>query len=130
MSYVTDIIAILKELREVAKSAKNQPMIDLAIEIQDKVFDLKNEIESVKDENKRLQEKIIDLSKSKAIEDRFIEFKEPIFQLKDDPVKSYYCQHCWEKERKLYKVSTYYYGDSPKYECKHCKSEGFLDSKI
>ncbi len=78
MGNLKDIYDILKDsvksLRDLAKKAKNQEMIDLAVDIQDKIFEVKDEIQNLKEKNsdlindlKQAQQKIEQLNS--ALED-------------------------------------------------------------
>ncbi len=130
MGTFKDVYDILKDLRNLAKEASNQEMIDLAVQIQDKIFDLKNDNQILKDENKKLQQIIDNLENAKEIEKHIIPMQEPIFQLDNDTQKSFYCQHCWEKEKKLYKVTTFYWNYEPKFKCYNCNNEGYTKCEI
>lgn len=44
MGTIKDVYDILKDLRSLAKEANNQPMIELAVEIQDNLFGIKDEM--------------------------------------------------------------------------------------
>ena len=60
MGTFKDIYDILKDLRKLAKESSNQPMMDLAVSIQDQLFDMNEEMQNLKDENK---ENLIKLEK-------------------------------------------------------------------
>ena len=44
----------LKDLKDLAKKAKNQEMLDLAMDIQDKIFEIKDQMQELKDTNSTL----------------------------------------------------------------------------
>ena len=58
MGTIKDVYEIVKELIQEAKRIQNQEVVSLAMDVQIKLFDLKEEIEQVKDENKLLKEDI------------------------------------------------------------------------
>lgn len=58
MGTIKDVYDILKDLRSLAKEANNQPMIELAVSIQDNLFDIKDEMQNLKEENRELKAKI------------------------------------------------------------------------
>lgn len=130
MGAIKDIIDIIKELRDMAREASNQPMIDLAVKIQDEIFDMKNILEELRDENRKLKKEIDTYKDARKIEKHIVPLREPLFQLDTDVQKSFYCQHCWEKDKKLFKVNTYYYGGNPYFKCNNCGNTGYTNCEI
>ena len=55
MGTIKDVYDILKDLRSMAKEANNQPMMDMAINIQDKIFELKEQMQELKESNLKLK---------------------------------------------------------------------------
>ena len=101
MSIVKDIIDITKELRNMAKEVSNQPMIDLAVDIQDKIFDLKNNLEDLKEENRDLRRKLEESNNIKEIESDLIPHNQAFYTRKSDKIERLYCARCWDKEKVL-----------------------------
>ena len=58
MGTIKDVYDILKDLRSLAKEANNQPMIELAVSIQDNLFDIKDEMQSLKEKNMELEKEL------------------------------------------------------------------------
>ena len=58
MGTIKDIYDVVKDLRTLAKEANNQPMIELAVDIQDKLFDMREIMQDLKETNKDLVEKL------------------------------------------------------------------------
>lgn len=58
MGTIKDIYDIIKEslrdLKDLAKKAKNQEMLELAMDIQDKIFEIKDQMQELKDTNSTL----------------------------------------------------------------------------
>lgn len=95
MGTIKDVYDILKDLRSLAKEANNQPMIELAVDIQDKLFDIKDDMQKLKEENMSLQkeikfagEKIKDLEKQ-LVDYENIKSKLSIIERGDDTLAFY-----------------------------------------
>ena len=58
MSTFKDAYDILKDLISEAKKLNNQEMISLSMAVQEKLFELKDELETIKDENKNIKTEI------------------------------------------------------------------------
>ena len=121
MSAFKEIYDVLKDLLSLAKKAKNQEMVKLATDIQAGLFDLKEEIENVKDENKELKEKL-NLLEQSNIEEKDLIFSTRGFILKKNenpPIP--YCSYCWKTEHKLlplHQRKNWY-----NFECSNCRAE-------
>ena len=89
-----DAYTIIKDLISLAKANNNQPMVELAMEAQSKLFDLRDEIQKLKDENSQLK-------KEKDLDDDIVKHPNGYITLRSD-IKNgqhalYYCGACWAK---------------------------------
>lgn len=112
---------LLKDLVSLATKAKNQPMINLANELQAKFFDLKENNEQLKEEIKRLKEHIVLIEQADITEQDLIYNTRGFILKKDENPPIAYCTFCWKKEHKLLPLSQYkgWYD----YRCANCKSD-------
>lgn len=111
---------VLKDLLKLAQKAKNQEMVCLAMQIQAHLFEMKDESESIKNENKELKEKLQLFENSRILEEE-LEYNTRGFILKKGekpPIP--YCTFCWRKERKLYPLSQY--NSWKDFRCANCNS--------
>ena len=121
MSAFKEIYDILKDLKDEAKRLKNQEMFSLAIDVQEKVFELKEEIEAIKAENKALT-KEIEFLKNPTIKEEDIKYSpNGHFTLNSEKNRLPYCSACWKMYRKLVPLTKS--GTGYKYNCPNCKSE-------
>lgn len=62
MGTIKDIYDVIKEslrdLKDLAKKAKNQEMLELAMDIQDKIFEIKDQMQELKEENFNLDKEL------------------------------------------------------------------------
>jgi hypothetical protein len=98
MVSITDIIESGKLITAWAKKLKNQEIVNLSLEMQTKVYELK-------DENESLKERIKELEKNKVNDEEII-FHETgaVYlkdKLKDDGTKVFYCGTCYGKSKLL-----------------------------
>lgn len=121
MSTFSEIYNVLKDLLSLAKKAKNQEMINLATQIQAALFDLKEENEKIKDENKDLKQKINVLESSQEIEDNLIYSTRGFILKKNENPPIPYCSYCWKKEHKLLPLSQY--KGWLDFQCANCNSK-------
>lgn len=68
MSTFSDIYTVIKDLVGVAKKAKNQAVVDLAMDLQEKFFEMREDNENLQQQIKQLKEQIEELTKVPEIE--------------------------------------------------------------
>ena len=88
-----------------AKEIENQEFSALVIEIQDQFFAIRDEMESIKQDNKELQNKVKMLTSVKELE-KDLELHERGYLYRksemNDGKNIRYCASCWAKEMKLF----------------------------
>ena len=120
MSALKDLYEIIKELLKAAKAVQNQEVVQFAMELQEKFFELREDNEKLTDEIKELKAKLEALEKADLQEEDIEYHQQGYLTIKNEKIKLYYCNFCWKKERKLYplsQASTRY-----DYQCANCKS--------
>lgn len=121
MSTFKEIYDILKDLKNEAKRLKSQEMISLAMDVQEKLFELKDEIENVKEENKELKSRIDELNNPVIKEDDICYSPDGYFTLKSEDNLLPYCSACWKTERIQVPLSRQYHDWD--YKCSKCQSK-------
>ena len=128
MSAFSDFYTILKDLVALSKKAKNQELLALAMDLQEKYFSLKEENEELVNQIKELKCQIERLEEANVMEDNIEYSNRGFFTLKTDKTKIPYCSMCWKKEHKLIPISQFqsWY----QYKCGNCKNTIIvMDSK-
>lgn len=104
MSAIKDVYDIIKELLSLAKAAENQEMASLVVQIQEKYFDIREEIEDIKNENRNLKDTIAKIQSYEEIE-KDLELTEQGYYIRkserEQRKKHMYCPACWQKLHKL-----------------------------
>ena len=122
-----DVYAIIKDLVSAAKTAKNQAVLDLAMDLQEKFFELREDNDSLQQQIKQLKTEIEELSKVPEIENKIKYSPKGFFTIKDDNPKIPYCSCCWKNEHKLIPLSQY--RSWFEYKCGNCKTEVVVRSE-
>ena len=104
MSAIKDVYDIIKELLSLAKAAENQEMASLVVQIQEKYFDIRVEIENIKDENRNLKDTIARMHNDEELEND-LELTEKGYYIrlseKEKGINIKYCAACWQNFHKL-----------------------------
>ncbi len=123
---------ILKDLLNLAKESGKQELVDLANEIQADLFNMREENQNLKEENRKLQTKLLDDKKLKNIEKDLIPHIQAFYTRKSDKIERLYCARCWDKENNLIQLQGHpnwdQYGCKDVY-CPECKSRLFIYKK-
>lgn len=121
MGAFKDTYEIIKDLLKAAKTVQNQEVVQLAMDLQEKFFELREDNEKLLGEIKELKTKLSDLEKADLQEDQIEYSAKGFFVLKGDHKKLPYCSFCWKKEHKVYPLARY--GAVYQYQCANCKSK-------
>jgi len=107
-----ELFDIFKDTISLAKKANNLPLLEKIYDLEEKMFDLQQENQTLKDNIKELQ-------KEKNTENDIVRHKDSYLTLKQDKQQIKYCTHCWDKEKKLIQLLD----DSAagKFHCPQCK---------
>ena len=101
MSAFKEIYDILKDLKNEAKRLKSQEMLSLALDVQEGLFALKEEIEAIKDENKSLREEI-NVLRTPVVDESDIKYTQNgFFTLNSEKNQIPYCSACWKINKKI-----------------------------
>ena len=121
MSAFSDFYSLLKDFVALAKKAKNQELVNMALDLQEKYFDLREDNDNLVEKIKSLNERISSLEDSKVLEENIVYYKRGFFTLNTDKKKLPYCSMCWKKEHRLIPIaqSKSWY----QYKCGNCKNE-------
>ncbi len=128
MGAFKDVYDIIKDLLKLAKECGNQQMTELAIDLQGRFFQLKEENEKFREENKNLQNKVKEDFEEKKIKKSLIPQTSAFYIRKNDKVERYYCGRCWDKDKKLIQLMTYPNWTENKFKelnCPECKMRLF-----
>lgn len=121
MFSLSDIYTIIKDLVSAAKAAKNQAVLDLAMDLQEKFFELREDNDSLQQQIKQLKAEIEELSKVPEIEDKIKYSPKGFFTINDNYPKIPYCSCCWKNEHKLIPLAQC--GSWFRYKCGNCKTD-------
>ena len=121
MGAFKDTYDIIKDLLHAAKSVQNKEVVQLAMDLQEKFFELREENQELSDRVKMLSE-TIDQLKHPDIDESDIEYSpKGFFTLKNDSPKVPYCSFCWKTKRVLAPLAQYF--NWGQYKCGGCHSE-------
>ena len=120
MGTFTDFYELLKELGGLAKKLKNQEVVSLALDLQEKFFELREENDKLNFQIKELSKKINDLEKVNILEKDIKYYEKGFLTLNTDKTKIPYCSLCWKREHKLMPLSQK--GAWWQYQCGNCHS--------
>ncbi len=117
------ITTLFKEVLALAKKAKNQAVIEKLMDLQEGIFDMRDENHNLKLKIEELNKTIQDLEKCPEIEEN-LEFSGKGFCIKKDAeTKIPYCSHCWATKHQLIPLSQQTHGGWWKYTCGTCKTD-------
>lgn len=98
MSALKDLYDIIKDLKGLAKKHNDNEMVEKVIDIQEGFFEMREQIEGVKEENRQLREKIRELESCAELEKdlelvggTYIRLSE-----KEQGQTHRYCAACWQ----------------------------------
>lgn len=120
MGTFKDAYDIIKDLLQAAKHVQNQEVVQLALDLQEKFFELREDNDNLLKQISDLNEQIQLLEESKVKESDIEYFAKGFLTLNTDDYKIPYCNYCWKKEHKLYPLSQY--GSWYQFNCSSCKS--------
>ena len=120
MSAFKDFYDVLKDLIGLAKKAQNQEVVSMALDLQEKFFELREENDELNSKIKELTEKLNDLEKANVLENDIKYYEKGFLTLNSDKTKIPYCSLCWKKEHKLMPLSQR--GSWFQYQCGNCHS--------
>lgn len=107
MSAIKDLYDIIKEFRELVKQYQNAEMSEKLVKVYDCYLEVREEIETLQDENKKLKEEIERLSDISEVE-KDLELSPKGYYIKisekDMRPQPKYCAACWQNYHKLYPV--------------------------
>lgn len=121
MGTFKDAYDIIKDLLQAAKHVQNQEVVQLALDLQEKFFELREDNDNLLKQISDLNEQIQLLEESKVKESDIEYFAKGFLTLNTDDYKIPYCNYCWKKEHKLYPLLQH--GAWYQYRCGSCKSD-------
>ncbi len=121
MSAFQNFYDVLKELIKLAKQVRNQEVVDLALDLQEKFFELREENDELNYKIKELVDKLNDLEKANVLEKDIKYYEKGFLTLNTDKIKIPYCSLCWKKEHKLMPLSQR--GAWFQYRCGNCHTD-------
>ena len=104
MGTLKDLYDIIKDLKGLAKKHNDNEMVEKVIDIQEGFFEMREQIEVVKEENRRLRETIKELESCAELE-KDLELTGGVYirlSEKDQGKSNQYCAACWQNHKKLY----------------------------
>ena len=120
MGAFKDTYDIIKDLLKAAKNVQNQEVVQLAMDLQEKFFELREENDELLQKTKNLEARIESMEKLKITEADIELSTGGYFTLKSDSKKIPYCGCCWGQDHKLIPLARYnHFGG---YQCGHCKT--------
>ena len=127
MSAFKDVYDVLKDLKQVAEKLKYSEMISLATDVQAKLFELKEELESVKDENRQLKDEIMIFKNSSINEKDIVYCPHGYFTLNNEHNELPYCSACWRENKKVVPLARQ--GAYWQYKCPKCQTQIYVNPK-
>lgn len=121
MGAFKDTYDIIKDLLKAAKAVQNQEVVQLAMDLQEKFFELREDNEKLLDEIKDLKTKLSDMEKADLLEENIEYSHRGFFTLKTEKHKIPYCSFCWKKEHKVLPLAQN--GGWYSFECAECKNK-------
>ena len=120
MGSFKDFYDILKDLISLARKVKNQEVISLAMDLQEKFFELREDNDELNNQIKELNQKIEDLEKANILENDIEYTDRGFFTIKNENPKIPYCSMCWKRDHKLIPLSQR--SAWFQYTCGNCKT--------
>lgn len=109
----------IKDGISVAQQADNIPLVQNLIDAQKQILDLISENANLKEENRKLSEKLEQKSSIKRYNDTYITLNSNETQIK-------YCATCWDNSQKLIQLSC----EEGYFICPVCKNRGYYDKEM
>lgn len=109
----------IKDGINVAQQVDNIPLVQSLIDAQKQILDLISENTNLKEENRKLSEKLEQKSSIERHSDTYITLHSDEKQIK-------YCATCWDNSQKLVQLSC----DDGYYGCRICKNRGYYDKEM
>lgn len=126
MGAFKDTYDIIKDLLKAAKAVQNQEVVQLAMDLQEKFFELREDNDALEQKIKKLESRISDLEQIKVTEADMVFSEEGYCTLKSDTNKVFYCGCCWGQESKLLPLA--HISGRSNYQCGHCKTIFFINA--
>lgn len=121
MGTFKDAYDIVCDLIKLAKEKGNEQLVSSLIDVQVKLFELKDEIEKVKDQNKALQQELENY-KTPVINEECVQYHaNGFFTLKNENNKYPYCSACWRLNKRIVPLAKQ--GDWWKFKCPSCQTQ-------
>lgn len=117
----SDVYTIIKDLVSAAKTAKNQTVLDLTMDLQEKFFELREDNDNLQQQIKQLKTEIEELSKVPDVENKIKYSPKGFFTIIDDNPHIPYCSCCWKNEHRLIPLSQY--RSWFEYKCGNCRTD-------
>ena len=127
MGAFKDTYDIIKDLLKAAKNVQNQEVVQLAMDLQEKFFELREDNDKLLNEIKELKEKIEVLEQAQIKEEEIEYYDTGFVTLKTESYKIPYCSFCWKKEHKLLPLAQY--GSWFQYQCSNCGAKINVEDK-
>lgn len=121
MGTFKDAYDIIKDLLQAAKHVQNQEVVQLALDLQEKFFELREENDDLSKQISDLEEHIALLEEPKVKESDIKYYHRGFLTLNTEANKLPYCSYCWKKEHRLYPLLQY--GSWCEFHCSSCKSD-------
>jgi len=118
MGNIKDIYDILKDLVSQARKIKNQEVLDLAMDLQERYFDFREENENLKDEVKALRAEVARLMQADLDESSIEYTHHGFYTIKGEKPQIPYCSACWKLHKLQVPLSQQ---QQWRYNCSNCK---------
>ena len=105
MGAIKDVYEVIKDLKGLVKELNDQDMAEKVVEIQEGFFEMREQIEELKDEKRQLEGRIKALSDNAALEKdlELTDYGTYIRKSEKAEGKTHqYCAACWQNYGKLY----------------------------
>lgn len=126
MGAFKDTYDIIKDLMKAARAVQNQEVVQLAMDLQEKFFELREDNDNLLKKIKELELKITSLEQIETTENDLEYDVDGTITIKGDSKKILYCGCCWKQEHKLIPLS--HLGNGRIYQCGVCKSR--IDTEL
>lgn len=120
-------LSLIKEVSGAFEKKKPHEVREALSEIREKVLDLQSALQDAREREAQLREEIAALKQQADTERQLEDEKGLLYALDDDGQRTGepYCNHCYVKESKLYRLDVHGYGRS--HYCNNCKNVSGYD---
>lgn len=122
ISAATEGLKLVNELRKIDKEVDKADLKLRLIELADKLMDAKQALQEAQEREFSLKRRIVELEERNDLKDRLKDFDGLLYEVDEGgrEVGEPYCNHCFVKETKLYRLVGKSWDGGTRYDCTNC----------